>query len=140
MVSLTTNLALTLHSRPVNLHPLFLFWKHGSVCDPEKNQVQNMDLKKSRWKKQGHCYSKREQQARVSISSGQRNLMKTYHNGTNTSGITKIALKKILDFFDKEDRLAKLQKYDFQSHFSTSQMVFCYHNCSDLLWEKFVLV
>ena len=23
--------------RPVNLHPLFLFWKPGSVCDPEKN-------------------------------------------------------------------------------------------------------
>ena len=21
---------------PVNLHPLFLFWKPGSVCDPEK--------------------------------------------------------------------------------------------------------
>ena len=32
--------------RPVNLHPRFLFWKHGSVCDPEKNQVQNMDCKK----------------------------------------------------------------------------------------------
>ena len=30
----------------VNLHPLFLFLKHGPVCDPEKNQVQNMDLKK----------------------------------------------------------------------------------------------
>ena len=38
------------HSRPVNLHPLFLFWKHRSVCDPEKYQVQNMDLKKARWK------------------------------------------------------------------------------------------
>ena len=25
-----------LHSRPVNLYPLFLFWKLGSVCDPEK--------------------------------------------------------------------------------------------------------
>ena len=24
------------HTRPVNLHPLFLFWKHVSVCDPEK--------------------------------------------------------------------------------------------------------
>ena len=35
----------------------------------------------------------------VSISSGQRNLMKTYHNDANTSGITKIAIKKILDFF-----------------------------------------
>ena len=26
-----------------------------------KNQVQNMDLKKARSKKQGHCYSKREE-------------------------------------------------------------------------------
>ena len=49
------------HKRPVNLHPLFLFWKHGSVCDPKKNQVQNMDLKKVGCKKQGHCYSKREE-------------------------------------------------------------------------------
>ena len=38
---------------PVNLHPLFLFSKHGSVCDPEKNQVQNVDLKKARSKKTG---------------------------------------------------------------------------------------
>jgi hypothetical protein len=51
---------------PVNIHPLFLFWKHGSVCDPEKIQVQNMDLKKARWKKQGHCNSKREE-ARLSL-------------------------------------------------------------------------
>ena len=35
----------------------------------------------------------------ISISSGQRNLMKTYHNDNNTSGITKIALKNFLDFF-----------------------------------------
>ena len=35
----------------------------------------------------------------VSISSGQRNLMETYHNDANTSGITKIALKIFLDFF-----------------------------------------
>ena len=28
---------------------------------PWRNQVQNMDLKKVRWKKQGHCYSKREE-------------------------------------------------------------------------------
>ena len=55
----------------------------------------------------------------LSISSGQRNLMKTYHNDANTSGITKIALKNFLDFFDKEDRLGKLQKSGFQSHFST---------------------
>ena len=49
--------------------------------------------------------------------------MKTYHNDTNTSGITKIALKIFWTFFDKEDRLAKLQKSDFQSHFSTSKIV-----------------
>ena len=38
-------------------------------------------------------------QAHVSISSGQRNLMKSYYNDANTSGITKIALKNFLDFF-----------------------------------------
>jgi hypothetical protein len=35
----------------------------------------------------------------VSISSGQWNLMKTYHNVANTGGITKIALKMFLDIF-----------------------------------------
>ena len=35
----------------------------------------------------------------VSISSCQRNLMKTYHNEAYTSGITKIASKKFLEFF-----------------------------------------
>ena len=49
--------------------------------------------------------------------------MKTDHNAANTSGITKIALKKFWTFFDEEDRLAKLQKSDFQSHFSTSKIV-----------------
>ena len=39
----------------------------------------------------------------LSISSGQGNLMKTYHNEANTSGITKIVLKKNWTFFDKED-------------------------------------
>jgi hypothetical protein len=29
----------------------------------------------------------------ISISSGQRNLMKTYHNEANTGGITNTALK-----------------------------------------------
>ena len=58
----------------------------------------------------------------VSISSGQWNLMKTYHNDANTSEITKIALKIFWTFFDKEDRLAKLQKSDFQTHFSTSKI------------------
>ena len=36
---------------------------------------------------------------KVSISSGQRNLMKTYYNDANTTGITKIASKKFSDFF-----------------------------------------
>ena len=33
----------------------------------------------------------------VGISSGQRNLMKTYHNEANTGGITKIASKNVLE-------------------------------------------
>ena len=37
----------------------------------------------------------------VSISSCQRNLMKTYHNEANTSGITKIASKIFLEFFEQ---------------------------------------
>ena len=48
------------HNPPVNLHPLFLFWKHGSVCDPEKNRSK-YGPEKSKVKKQGHCYSKREE-------------------------------------------------------------------------------
>ena len=35
----------------------------------------------------------------VSISSGQQNLMKTYHNEADNGGITKIASKIFLDFF-----------------------------------------
>ena len=41
---------LTANIRPVNLHPLFLFWKPGSVCDPEKNQAPGF-LKKAGCKK-----------------------------------------------------------------------------------------
>ena len=41
--------------RPINLHPLSLFWKHGSQT-LKKNHVQNMGCKK-----QGHCYSIREE-------------------------------------------------------------------------------
>ena len=52
----------------VNLHPLFLFWKHGSVCEPEK-KVQNMGCKKQGAKKQGHCYSKREEAAYLIVST-----------------------------------------------------------------------
>ena len=37
-------------SRPVNLHPLFLFWKHGSVCDPVKKRCK-MWVAKSRVQK-----------------------------------------------------------------------------------------
>ncbi len=51
------------------------------------------------------------------ISSCQRNLMKTYHNEADTSRIIKIVLKFFFTFSDKEDRLTKLQKSDFQSHF-----------------------
>ena len=56
----------------------------------------------------------------VSISSGQRNLMKTYHNDANTSRIPQIALKIFFDFFWQR---SKLQKSDFQSHFSMSKIV-----------------
>ena len=28
-----------LQCRPVNLHPLFLFWKHGLVCDPASSSL-----------------------------------------------------------------------------------------------------
>ena len=38
---------------------------------------------------------------KVSISPCQRNLMKTYHNEANTSGITKIASKNFLEFFEQ---------------------------------------
>ena len=42
-----------------------------------------------------------EKLTKVSISSRQRNLTKTYHNEANTSGITKIASKIFLEFFEK---------------------------------------
>ena len=44
---------------PVNLHPIFLFGKHGLVCDPEKKY----GMQKAGSKKQRHCYSKREEAA-----------------------------------------------------------------------------
>ena len=52
----------TVH-RPVNLHPLFLFWKNGLVCDPEKKSGPKSGMQKAGCKKQGHCYSKREEAA-----------------------------------------------------------------------------
>ena len=51
-----------LNSRPVNLHPLFLFWKPGSVFDSEKTRHPDY-FKKQGAKNQGHCYSKREEAA-----------------------------------------------------------------------------
>ena len=59
--------------RPVNLHRLFLFWKHWLICDHEEKWVQNMGCKKQgakhrviatqkdkrQCKKQGHCYFKK---------------------------------------------------------------------------------
>ena len=39
------------------------FENMGWFGDPEKNQVQNMDLKKAGCKKRGQCYSKREEAA-----------------------------------------------------------------------------
>ena len=47
----------------------------------------------------------------VSISSGQRNLMKTYHNEANTGGITKIALK---NFRTKEIELQNCKFLTFK--------------------------
>ena len=44
---------------PVNLHPLFLFRKHGSVCDFEKRIRSKIWTWKKQGKKQGHFYSKR---------------------------------------------------------------------------------
>ena len=49
--------------RPVNLHPLFFFWKPGSVCDLEKKIGHPAFLKKQGAKNQGHCCSKREEAA-----------------------------------------------------------------------------
>ena len=34
--------------RPVNLHPLFSFWKHGSVCDLEKKLGPKYGVQKIR--------------------------------------------------------------------------------------------
>ena len=45
-------------NRPFNLHPLFLFWKHGLW--PWKTSGQKYGPEKAGCKKQGHCYSKRQ--------------------------------------------------------------------------------
>ena len=67
---------------------------------------------------------------RLSISSGQRNLMKTYHNDANTSGITKIALKKNFGLF-----LTK--KIDSQNCKNlTFKVIFLRQKLSKSLWKK----
>ena len=45
-------------SRPVNLHPIFLFWKHGSVCDPVKKGAK-CGLQKAGYKKTGSLLFKK---------------------------------------------------------------------------------
>ena len=32
------------HNPSVNLRPLFLFWKHGLICDPEKKSGQKYGM------------------------------------------------------------------------------------------------
>ena len=44
---------------PVNLYPLFLFWKHGSVCDPEKKIRSKIWDIKSRVQKTGSLLFKK---------------------------------------------------------------------------------
>ena len=53
------------HNHPVNLHQQFLFWKHGSVCDPEKGS--KVWVAKSSVKKAGSFFLEREQ-ARMPLS------------------------------------------------------------------------
>ena len=66
----------------------------------------------------------------VSISSGQRNLTKTYHNDANTSGITKFALKKFLDFFWQRRKTRKIAKIWLSKSF------FYIKNCPNLYEKK----
>ena len=47
----------------------------------------------------------------LSISSGQRNLMKIYHNEANSGGITKNALKNFLDIFGQSRWTHKIAKF-----------------------------
>ena len=44
----------------VNLHPLFLFWKHGSVCDPEKKLGPKYGVQKAGCKKTGSLFFKKK--------------------------------------------------------------------------------
>ena len=46
------------HSRPVNLHPLFLFWKHGSVCELDKIGSKIWGAKNQGWT--FFCHSKKK--------------------------------------------------------------------------------
>ena len=62
----------------------------------------------------------------VSISSGQRNFMKTYLNEANICGITKIALKIVLDFFGQRRWSYKI------ANFWLSKSFFYVKNCLNL--------
>ena len=64
----------------------------------------------------------------VSILSGQRNLMKTYHNEANTGGITKIALKILWSFSDKVDRFRKFTI--LQPNFGNCSYLHVISNCA----------
>ena len=68
----------------------------------------------------------------ISISSGQRNLMKTYHNEANTGGITKIALKNFLDFFRQRRLSYKI------ANFWLSKSFFYVKNCLNLSKKIFI--
>ena len=53
---------------PVNLHPLFSFWKHGLVCNPEKIRSKIWTWKNSRVQKTGPLlFKKRTGQAGSSL-------------------------------------------------------------------------
>ena len=70
----------------------------------------------------------------LSISSGQRNLMKTLSqcNGANTGGITKIALKRILDFFRQSRQTHKIAKFWLSNSFYNVK------NCPNLSKKFFI--
>jgi hypothetical protein len=67
-----------------------------------------------------------------SISSGQRNLMKTYHNAATSGGITKIALTFFLDIFGQSRWTHKIAKFWLSNSF------FYVKNCPDLSKKNFI--
>ena len=59
-------------------------------------------------------------------------------SGTNEGKNTKFNAGKVLNRELSKKNLRWLSKNI--NHYRTGEMVFCYQNCSDLLWEKTVLV